>query len=199
MPLLLEWGEEIDLSCIGKWSTWEVAQPTSMRAPWSSGSCSSCPHPDPSLHRAVLQQISIQNTILVHHPAATVHQHNLHYSPCTFNLFLWPDRGTAPTSPQFLPPTSALADNTQSYPGQRHFLTGTHIAMKAASCKIDSLHPQAVTLENQMVECSTNIPGLYAWAIHKGENILHNQRIEHSLLQWELATTTTMLSNIDIL
>ena len=71
--------------------------------------------------------------------------------------------------------------------------------MKAVSCKKASLHPQAVTHENQMVEFSTHISGLYARAIHKGENILHNQRIEHGLLQWELTTTATMLSNIDIL
>ena len=35
MPLLLEWGEEIDLSCVVRWTTWEVAKHASMRAPWS--------------------------------------------------------------------------------------------------------------------------------------------------------------------
>ena len=92
-----------------------------MRAPRPSGFCSSCPQPDPPLHRAVLQRISIQNTILVHHPAATVHQHN----PALQSPF-------------------TLADNSQPYPGQPHFLTGTHIVMKAASCKIASRHPQTV-------------------------------------------------------
>ena len=36
-----------------------------MRAPWPSGPCSSCSHPGHPLHRAVLQWILIQNTILV--------------------------------------------------------------------------------------------------------------------------------------
>ena len=84
---------------------------------------------------------------------------SLHRSPCTFNLFLWPDRWTVPTSPQYLSP-STLADNTQTYLSQTHFLTRTHIVMKAALCKIARLHPQVVTHGNRLVECSPHTPGL---------------------------------------
>ena len=63
-----------------------------MRAPCASGSCSSYPHPGPSLHRADLQRILIENTILVHHPAETVHQHNatpqsLHFQPVSLTSY----------------------------------------------------------------------------------------------------------------
>ena len=56
---------------------------------------------------------------------------------------------------------STLGDNTQPYPSQPHFLTETHIVMRAASCKIASLHPQAVTHENQVVKYSSHTPGLW--------------------------------------
>ena len=49
---------------------------------------------------------------------------------------------------------------TQPSNGQPQFLTGTHIVIKAVSCKIVSLHPQAVTHENRMVECSPPTPRL---------------------------------------
>ena len=53
------------------WLTMGGSPPASMRAPWSSGSSSSCPHPGPPFHRAIMQRISIQNTILVHDPLST--------------------------------------------------------------------------------------------------------------------------------
>ena len=58
------------------------------------------------------------------------------------------------------PSRNSPQENTQPYPGQTHFLTGTHITIKAASCKIALLNPQAVTYENRMVECSPHTPGL---------------------------------------
>ena len=63
-------------------------------------------------------------------------------------------------TPISLPHPSTLADNTQHYLNQPHFLTGTHIVIKAASWKIASLHPQTVTHENGMVGCSPNTVGL---------------------------------------
>ena len=94
------------------------------------------------------------------HPAATVHQHNpapqlLHFQP----VFLI----RQVNSSYFIPISllfSTLANNTQPYPDQPHSLTGTHIVIKAASCKITSLHPQAVTHENRMVACSPHTSGL---------------------------------------
>ena len=144
-----------------------------MRAPRPSGFCSSCPQPGPPLHRAVLQRISIQNTILVHHPAATVHQHN----PALQSPF-------------------TLADNSQPYPGQPHFLTGTHIVMKAASCKIASRHPQTVTHEKRTVECLPHTPGLYPEQSKNGEKIYLHRGTVPGLTRWELVATTTMLPDI---
>ena len=145
---------------------WEVTQPAFMRVSCSSGSCSSCPHSGTPLERATLQWIVIQSTILVHHQAAAVHQHNplpqyLHFQPVSLtrqvnSAYFTPISllSLSTTYPLPHPSVSTLSDNTQPYPSQPHFLTGTHIIMKAALCKIASIHPQAVISENQIVECS---------------------------------------------
>ena len=65
-------------------------------------------------------------------------------------------------APISLPHPSSLVDNTQHYLDLPHFLTGTHIVMKAGLCKIASLHRQTVTHENEMVECSPNTAGLHS-------------------------------------
>ena len=79
----------------------------------------------------------------------------LHHSLRTFNLFPWPDRWTVPTSPQYLSPSlhSCMQYPTLSLP------TSLLIVMKA-TCKIASLHPQTITHENRIVECSPYTLGL---------------------------------------
>ena len=91
----------------------------------------------------------MQNTILVHHLAATVHQHNPtpqspHFQPVSLTRYVNSAYFT-PISPPPPPPPLTVADNTHPHPGRSQFSTGTHIVMKAAACKIASLHPQAAT------------------------------------------------------
>ena len=102
--------------------------------------------------------------------------------------------------PNIAPPSnSTLATNTQPYPGQLHFLTGTHIFMKAASCEIASLHSQVVMKTKwwnaALILRDHTLPS-YTGAIHKGESTWPHGNIELGLPWWELATTTTMLPDI---
>ena len=104
-----------------------------MRALWPSDSSSRCSHPGPLLHRAGLQQISIQNTILIHHPAAAVHQYkpapqSPHFQLVSLTREVKSAHFTPiiPSSPPFYPwtpystlswPTSYLKRDSHRYEG----------------------------------------------------------------------------------
>ena len=118
--------------------------------------CFSCPHPGPPLHSAALQCTSIQNTILVHHPAATVHQSNpAQQSPRRVS-----------TSSQYL--SSLQFNSCNQYPTlswstsllnrDSHFYEGSVVRNSFTS--FTGCH------ENQMVECCPHTPGSYAPLIH---------------------------------
>ena len=164
---------------------------------WLSGSWSSCLHPGPHLQSAVLQRMSIQNTILVYHPAATFHQHN-----------------PPPQSPHFQPVYLIRKVNST-------YFTPISLLPPFHSCRQYPTLSQPTSLLNRdlnhdfsVVQNSFTSPtGSHPWkgddgilpshsriisgAIHKGENILLLRGIEPGLPRWDLATTTTMIPDTD--
>ena len=84
-----------------------------------------------------------------------------HYRPRTFNLSLWPYRWTAPFSPQYLSSPPPPFHSCRQYPTLSQptsLLNRDSNRYEAASCKITSFHPQAVSHEKRTVECSPTLP-----------------------------------------
>ena len=95
----------------------------------------------------------------------------LHHSPFTFNLFLWPDRWTAPTSPQCLTPHPPLLHPCRQYPT---------LSQPASLLNRDSRRYEDSVVQNSFTSTTVSHPwkpdggmipshsGIIAGAIHKG-------------------------------
>ena len=89
--------------------TMEVAQPASIRAPGCQVLALAAYAQVPFTYRVLFSNAFRYKTP----PSFTIQPQQstnitLHHSPHTFNLFIWSDRWTAPTSLQYLPPPPPL-------------------------------------------------------------------------------------------